>query len=112
MRAFTLNDLLAEQDASGERYRELLRPPSLSAGIYRLAAGEADPQQPHGEDKIYCVLGGKARFAAAGETVNVAPGSVLFVEAGTEHRFTEITEDLAVLVFFAPAEGCAPGREL
>jgi hypothetical protein len=30
---------------------------------------------------------------------------VFFVPAREEHRFHDITEDLAVLVFFAPAEG-------
>jgi hypothetical protein len=29
---------------------------------------------------------------------------VLFVAAEVEHRFHEITEELTVLVFFAPAE--------
>jgi mannose-6-phosphate isomerase-like protein (cupin superfamily) len=34
----------------------------------------------------------------------VGPGSLIFVEAGAEHRFFEISEQLEVLVFFAPAE--------
>jgi quercetin dioxygenase-like cupin family protein len=34
----------------------------------------------------------------------VEPGSVIFVEAGMEHRFHTIKEDLSVLVFFAPPE--------
>jgi quercetin dioxygenase-like cupin family protein len=35
----------------------------------------------------------------------VGPGSVIFVPSGEEHRFTDITEDLALLVVFAPAYG-------
>jgi quercetin dioxygenase-like cupin family protein len=35
----------------------------------------------------------------------VGPGSVIYVAAGEEHRFTDVTEDLAALVLFAPAEG-------
>jgi quercetin dioxygenase-like cupin family protein len=34
----------------------------------------------------------------------VQPGSVIYVPAGEEHRFTDIAEDLAVVVFFGPAE--------
>jgi quercetin dioxygenase-like cupin family protein len=34
----------------------------------------------------------------------VSEGSVVFVAAEVEHRFHSITEDLVVLVFFAPAE--------
>jgi quercetin dioxygenase-like cupin family protein len=29
---------------------------------------------------------------------------VIFVPAGEEHRFTNVTEDLALLVIFGPAE--------
>jgi quercetin dioxygenase-like cupin family protein len=35
----------------------------------------------------------------------VGPGSVIYVAAGEEHRFTDVTEDLAAFVLFAPAEG-------
>jgi hypothetical protein len=35
----------------------------------------------------------------------VVPGSLIFVERAVEHRFVDITEDLTVLVFFAPPEG-------
>jgi len=33
----------------------------------------------------------------------VAPGAVAFVAAGVEHQFSEIGEDLEVLVFWSPA---------
>jgi len=42
---------------------------------------------------------------AAGDSAPVGPGSVVFVAAGEEHRFTGVTEDLAAVVVFAPAEG-------
>ena len=34
-------------------------------------------------------------------------GSVIFAPPGLPHRFHSITEDLRLLVFFAPAEGTA-----
>jgi mannose-6-phosphate isomerase-like protein (cupin superfamily) len=34
--------------------------------------------------------------------VPVEPGSVVFVPAGEGHKFTDITEDLALVVVFAP----------
>ena len=34
----------------------------------------------------------------------VGPGTIIFVEAGVEHRFHSITSDLTVLVVFAPPE--------
>jgi quercetin dioxygenase-like cupin family protein len=42
---------------------------------------------------------------AGGDSAPVGPGSVAYVAAGEVHRFTDITEDFAALVLFAPAEG-------
>lgn len=86
------------------KYREHLRAPSLSLGTYCIPAGAEDPQKPHSEDEVYIVRAGRARFSAAGQTVDVAAGHVLFVPAHEEHRFSSVTEDLTVLAFFAPAE--------
>lgn len=105
MQTFSLNDLVAESERAGQRWREFLRVPSLSMGLYSLNAGHADEQQPHSEDEVYVVIGGKASFRAGGQEQAVAPGSVIFVERTAEHRFVDITEDLTVLVFFAPPEG-------
>jgi mannose-6-phosphate isomerase-like protein (cupin superfamily) len=85
-------------------YREFLRAPSMSAGVYVLAAGATDLQKPHHEDEVYYVIRGRARFKVADEDREISAGSVLFVAAEVEHRFHDIAEELAVLVFFAPAE--------
>jgi quercetin dioxygenase-like cupin family protein len=96
---------IAQQQAQGsKRYLEFLRVPAMSAGLYVLAAGATDTQSPHHEDELYYVLRGKARFRAGDDDREVAAGSVLFVAGEVEHRFYDITEELAVLVFFAPAE--------
>jgi mannose-6-phosphate isomerase-like protein (cupin superfamily) len=89
---------------SGKLYAEFLRVPTMSAGLYVLAAGATDAQLPHHEDEIYYILRGKARFKAGDEDREIFAGSVLFVAAEVEHRFYDITEELAALVFFAPAE--------
>ena len=89
---------------SGKLYREFLRVPAMSAGLYVLAAGGSDPQRPHHEDEMYYVVRGRGRFKAGGEDRAVSVGSVIYVAAEVEHRFYDIAEELAVLVFFAPAE--------
>ena len=99
-----IDDAEKHRRESGKRYSEFLRVPALSAGIYVLAAGSADPQSPHKEDEMYYVVRGKARMRAGSEDQAVGGGSIIFVPAGMEHRFYEITEDLMVIVFFAPAE--------
>ncbi len=101
---FTASELEKQRASSGKLYREFLRVPSMSAGLYVLAAGATDPQRPHHEDEMYYVVRGRARFRAGKEDREIAAGSILFVAAEVEHRFYDITEDLAVLVFFAPAE--------
>ncbi|HEV3259310.1 MAG TPA: cupin domain-containing protein [Gemmataceae bacterium] len=105
MQTFNLNDLVAESEKGNQRWREFLRVPSLSMGLYRLKAGQADEQQPHTEDEVYLVISGKASLRACGREQAVVPGSVIFVERTAKHRFVDITEDLTVLVFFAPPEG-------
>lgn len=89
---------------SGKLYREFLRVPSMSAGLYVLPAGANDLQRPHHEDEMYYVVRGRARFRAGDADQEVSAGSVIFVAAEVEHQFYDITEELAALVFFAPAE--------
>ena len=98
-----------ERAQGGKPYREFLRVPAMSAGLYVLAAGATDLQRPHQEDEMYYVVRGKARFRAGVEGQGeedqaVSAGSVLFVAAEVEHHFYDVVEDLALLVFFAPAE--------
>jgi mannose-6-phosphate isomerase-like protein (cupin superfamily) len=102
--AFTLKDLSKEREQSGKLYHEFLHVPSMSAGLYQLAAGSTDPQQPHSEDELYYVVSGQAQIQVAQEQIPVGPGSLVFVPAHVEHRFHNITEELSVLVFFSPAE--------
>ena len=104
MTAFELADLLAAQAQSSNRYLEFLRIPALSMGLYVLPAGGTDLQQPHTEDEVYYVVRGRALIQVAGVDRPVHAGSIVTVEAGVEHRFHSIAEELAVLVFFAPAE--------
>jgi mannose-6-phosphate isomerase-like protein (cupin superfamily) len=104
MDAFELADLLTERERSDKLYLEFLRVPALSMGLYVLPAGGVDPQQPHTEDEVYYVVSGRGAFRCGEEDRPVAAGSLLYVPANIEHRFHTIEEQLAILVFFAPAE--------
>ena len=85
-------------------YYEFLRSDSLSMGIYELPAGATDPQRPHTEDEVYYLVSGRAMIRVGDEDRVVEPGSIVYVAANLEHRFHTITEDITMLVFFAPAE--------
>ena len=101
---YDLPTISAERGQAGKLYQEFLRVPALSVGVYVLAAGAIDPQKPHKEDEIYYVIRGKAKMRLGTEERSVGEGSVIRVEAGLEHRFFDIEEELVVLVIFAPAE--------
>lgn len=77
----------------------------LSIGTYSIPAGGVDDQSPHSEDEVYVVSSGRATLVVPDASAEVGPGSVVFVPAGERHTFTSITEDLTLLVFFAPPYG-------
>lgn len=101
---FHIDNLTRQRAGKGNRYFEFLRIPAMSAGVYVLPAGSADPQKPHREDEMYYVVRGRALMQIGSENAEVRAGSVIFVEAEAEHRFYDIEEEMEVLVFFAPAE--------
>lgn len=110
-------------------YREHLRATHLSVGTYCIPVGGKDGQLPHAEDEVYVVVRGRAKLVRdpdgdapgqagargddAGEgAYEVGPGSVIHVPAHQAHHFTEVTEDLSMVVVFAPAERSQdPGRD-
>jgi mannose-6-phosphate isomerase-like protein (cupin superfamily) len=117
---FSMIELEKARAQLGSRYFEFLRVPAMTSGVYTLPAGSVDPQQPHHEDEMYYIVRGRARFQTGSkvrrekdrqaedqqkeEDREVGAGDLIFVGAGMPHRFHAITEDLTVLVFFAPAE--------
>ena len=96
-----LKELIEKQRASSRPYLEFLRVPALSCGIYSLPRGSRDLQSPHDEDEVYYVVMGRGRVRVGGSVQEVGPGSILYVEASSEHSFFEIDEDMTLLVFFA-----------
>lgn len=95
-----LATLLASQGSVS--YREALRVPALSLGLFAASEGHDDTQTPHERDEVYVVLEGRAVLVVGGTWTNVSTGSVAYVPAGVPHRFVEIDGDLRVVVVFAP----------
>ncbi len=98
---FDLHRIRERLAAGKPEYREFLRTPSLSCGLYHLPRGARDMQSPHDEDEVYLVLSGRARMKVRGEEQEVREGTVLYVRATEAHSFFEIEEDMTLLVFFA-----------
>ena len=102
---FSLRSLIDGLASDRHDFAEFFRSPAgtLSLTVARWPAGSVDDQQPHTEDEVYFIADGRGRLTVAGETFAVEPGSVAFVAAGVDHRFSEIDADLEVLVFWSPA---------
>lgn len=81
---------------------EHLRNRSFSVGTYSIPAGGLDDQVPHREDEVYLVTAGRARLVTDTGEAEVTPGDLIHVPAGETHQFTDVSDDLALLVFFAP----------
>ena len=68
-------------------------------------------QAPHAQDEVYLVVRGRGVLLHDGQRDVMETGDCAFIAAGTEHRFEEFTDDLAVwVVFFGPEGGEAEGR--
>jgi mannose-6-phosphate isomerase-like protein (cupin superfamily) len=102
--AFELDQLRQKHAGSESPYNEFLRRRGMSVGLYVLAVGAEDRQTPHMADEVYVVLQGRGRLRIVDEEVEVKPGQVISVDHGEEHQFIEVTEDLHMLVVFAPPD--------
>jgi mannose-6-phosphate isomerase-like protein (cupin superfamily) len=103
VKAFEIPELDPQpRDADGHGYVDFFASNKLSVGLAIWPKVKPDRQQPHLEDEVYYVISGSASIQVGGEDRPVKAGSLVFVEAGVEHKFHSIEEDLRVLVFWAP----------
>ena len=63
-------------------------------------------QAPHAQDEIYIIIRGRGALIHDGKRDSFEPGDILFVAAGIEHQFADVTDDLALWrVFYGPHGG-------
>ncbi len=63
-------------------------------------------QTPHTQDEIYVIVRGRGVLMHDGKRDPFESGDILFVAAGIEHQFQDVTEDLALWrVFYGPHGG-------
>jgi mannose-6-phosphate isomerase-like protein (cupin superfamily) len=100
-----LDGMITQARASADSYApEVLRSELLSVGLYIVPAGGPDDQSPHNEDEVYYVVRGRAKIRVGDDDHPVQPGTVLFVPAKAVHYFHDISEELILVVFWAPPE--------
>ncbi len=70
-----------------------------------------DPQQAHEQDELYVVARGSGTFLNGDDRHLFGPGDAMFVPAGTDHRFDDFSDDLAIwVVFYGPPGGESAGN--
>jgi len=91
----------ALQRLAGDDFVRLFERDAFDIGLYK--PDKTDAQDPHKRDELYVVASGDGDFWCDGETTPVKRGDVLFVAAGTPHRFERFTADFSTwVVFFGP----------
>jgi mannose-6-phosphate isomerase-like protein (cupin superfamily) len=92
---------------AGEHSVSVLQRGTLDAKLSLLTP--PNQQTPHAQDEVYVVIRGRGILLHDGERDPFESGDLLFVAAGTEHRFEDFSEDLAVwVVFYGPRGGEVP----
>ncbi|MGI9406147.1 MAG: cupin domain-containing protein [Hyphomicrobiaceae bacterium] len=88
----------------GEPFADGLQHGTMSVELF--APRGRDYQKPHEQDELYIVVGGTANFIHNATRTAVEDGDVLFVPAGDEHQFENISHDfLTWVVFWGPKGG-------
>jgi len=103
MKSSVIKALQNLSDKADETFVKVLSHGSMSVELYRPV--NIDPQTPHLQDEIYVVISGSGNFYMSGEVNPFQQGDIIFVPAGTEHRFVNFTADFATWVIFYGPEG-------
>ena len=103
MSRLTISNALQGLKCEKEPFKELFNHGSLSVEIYKPEG--VDLQQPHSRDELYVIASGSGFFINGESRERFEKGEVLFVPAGTVHRFEDFTEDFSTWVIFYGPEG-------
>lgn len=92
-----------EEEIDRQHY-EVLNKDTMTVEVGRYATGTSEPKNPHTGDEIYYIISGSGMARAGDETYSVEAGDVVFVEAGLEHDFFNIDEEITTLIVLAGKE--------
>lgn len=101
--AYQFNSLRAKHQHAEDTVFEGLPQAGGSRALLVLPAGGIDSQTIHHEDEVYYILSGRGALKVGEQDLPVKPGSVIYVKAGTDHRFHDVEEAVTALIL-APHE--------
>ena len=105
MNKINVADVADQLVEDGETETEAMREVSFSLQVMRFEPGDEDPMHAHAEEEIYAINTGEATLVTEDESVAVESGDVVHLGSGTEHQFTDFSDEFVVTVMYAPAEG-------
>ena len=80
----------------------------LRRGTLDIALGlplHPSPQTPHAQDEIYFIIRGRGVLIHNSKRDAFDSGDLLFVAAGVEHQFEDVSKDLAMWRVFYGVDG-------
>ena len=88
----------------GEPYTTAFARGTMSVGLY--APVGTDPQTPHEQDEVYIIRTGTGTLIVDGKRLAATAGTALFVPAGAQHRFEDLSTAFSTwVVFWGPPGG-------
>lgn len=100
-RGFQMRDIVRDRDAGRNIWNLFLDLPSLRLGMYMLPEQVGgDKTLVHAFDEVNFVMSGEGRFHIDDDAIDVGPGSIVFVSAGSGHSFDSLEGDLDVLILW------------
>ncbi len=100
-KGFQMNDIVHDRDAGRNTWNLFLDLPSLKLGMYMLPERRGgDKTRVHAFDEVNLVVNGKGKFHIDDDVIDVGPGSIVFVKAGSGHFFDALESDLDVLILW------------
>ena len=104
-KGFQMNDIVRDRDAERNTWSLFLDLPSLRFGLYMLPEQlGGDRTLVHAFDEVNFVVNGRGRFHIDDDVIDVGPGSIVFVKAGSGHFFDSLEGDLDVLILWGAEE--------
>ena len=99
--AYTPTELVSGRDPGRNVWAPFFTATTMTAGMYLLPQSiGGDGVLTHTFDEINIVTDGAGTLEIGDQEARVAPGTIVFVEAGRGHRFRDLDSDLDVMIFW------------